>query len=80
MFGDMMLGAVPLALDGISTKIHHSPEAAQILITKLFCIIHKRKVSNFEDEDDGPDERRKSMSQGKLQLLLFLLLFLLVKL
>jgi hypothetical protein len=58
MFGEMMLGAVPLALDGISTKMHHFADSSQLLISKLFCIIQKRRVSNFDDEDDAEDRRR----------------------
>ena len=60
MLGEMMLGTVPLVLDGISTKVHHFAETSQILISKLFCIIQKRRVSNFE-EDDDPDEKRRSV-------------------
>eukprot|EP00026_Physarum_polycephalum_P003528 Phypoly_transcript_03541.p1 GENE.Phypoly_transcript_03541~~Phypoly_transcript_03541.p1 ORF type:complete len:782 (+),score=103.15 Phypoly_transcript_03541:88-2346(+) len=64
MFGEMMLGAVPLALDGISTKVHHFADSSQILISKLFCIIQKRRVSNLDDEDD-PEERRRSTERSK---------------
>lgn len=58
LIGEMMLGTVPLVLDGITTKFHHLPETRQILISKLFCIVHKQRVSNYDEEDDNDDKRK----------------------
>jgi hypothetical protein len=56
MLSEMMFGAIPMSLEGVTTKVHLLPSSNQILITKLFTITHKRHV--IDDDDDHPPRVR----------------------
>lgn len=48
-----MFGAIPMALEGVTTKLHTMPGTNQLLITKLFTISHKMEVAIEETDDEA---------------------------